>query len=271
MTVKLIAVDMDGTFLDSRMRFDKRRFFEQYQKMKEQGIRFVVASGNQYYQLKSFFGEIQDELSYVAENGALVMEQGEEVFSVAVPEKDIRLILEELVLHEQLSVVLCGRKSAYVLNSVSNQFYERINKYYHRLQRVATFSEVEDRILKFALAVPEEETDEMRTLLHARIGAYITPVSSGHGSVDLIVPGFHKAHGIQLLQERWDIADEETMAFGDSPNDIEMLRHVQYSFAMANAREEVKQVARFHAPHHNQSGVLEIIDQCLRKEGPFSE
>jgi FMN hydrolase / 5-amino-6-(5-phospho-D-ribitylamino)uracil phosphatase len=37
--------------------------------MKEEGICFVVASGNQYYQLKSFFDDFQDELCYVAENG----------------------------------------------------------------------------------------------------------------------------------------------------------------------------------------------------------
>jgi len=56
MTIKLIAVDMDGTFLNNQMEYDKERFFKQYVKMKELGIRFVVASGNQYYQLKSFFG-----------------------------------------------------------------------------------------------------------------------------------------------------------------------------------------------------------------------
>lgn len=54
MTIKLIAVDMDGTFLNKEMGYDKERFLKQYAKMKEQGIRFVVASGNQYYQLKSF-------------------------------------------------------------------------------------------------------------------------------------------------------------------------------------------------------------------------
>lgn len=270
MAIKLIAVDMDGTFLDSRMKFDERRFFEQYRKMKEQGIRFVVASGNQYYQLKSFFGEVQDELGYVAENGAFVLDRGEEVFSVSIPEGDIPLILEELVLHERLLVVLCGKKSGYILESAPDHFFARMNKYYHRLKRVSRYEEVDDQILKIALNCPEEETMPIRDLLHERIGTYITPVASGHGSIDLIVPGFHKAHGIQLLQERWNISDEETMAFGDNENDIEMLQHVKYSFAMANAKEAVKRSARFQAPHHNESGVLQIIDQCLAKEGLFS-
>ncbi|HAS9941873.1 TPA: HAD hydrolase family protein, partial [Salmonella enterica subsp. enterica serovar Typhimurium] len=40
--------------------------------MKKRGIEFVVASGNQYYQLISFFPELKDAISFVAENGALV-------------------------------------------------------------------------------------------------------------------------------------------------------------------------------------------------------
>ncbi len=51
MSIKLIAVDMDGTFLSNQKTYNRERFMAQYQQMKAQGIRFVVASGNQYYQL----------------------------------------------------------------------------------------------------------------------------------------------------------------------------------------------------------------------------
>lgn len=54
MGIKLIAVDMDGTFLSDQKSYNRERFMAQYQQMKAQGIRFVVASGNQYYQLISF-------------------------------------------------------------------------------------------------------------------------------------------------------------------------------------------------------------------------
>ncbi|CAM4064172.1 hydrolase [Klebsiella pneumoniae] len=54
MSIKLIAVDMDGTFLSDAKTYNRPRFLAQYQRMREQNIRFVVASGNQYYQLISF-------------------------------------------------------------------------------------------------------------------------------------------------------------------------------------------------------------------------
>ena len=47
MSVKLIAVDMDGTFLSDAKTYNRPRFLNQYQRMREQNIRFVVASGNQ--------------------------------------------------------------------------------------------------------------------------------------------------------------------------------------------------------------------------------
>lgn len=76
MGIKLIAVDMDGTFLSDQKTYNRERFLAQYQQMKTQGIRFAVASGNQYYQLISFFPEIAHEISFVAENGGWVVSEG---------------------------------------------------------------------------------------------------------------------------------------------------------------------------------------------------
>ena len=74
MTVKVIVTDMDGTFLNDAKQYDRSRFLAQFAQLQQQGIEFVVASGNQYYQLISFFPEIRDRISFVAENGALVVQ-----------------------------------------------------------------------------------------------------------------------------------------------------------------------------------------------------
>lgn len=55
MTIKMIAVDMDGTFLDDQKEYNRERFEKIFRQLQEKGIKFVVASGNQYFQLKSFF------------------------------------------------------------------------------------------------------------------------------------------------------------------------------------------------------------------------
>lgn len=49
--IKLVAVDMDGTFMRNDYTYDITRFRAVLSRMKEVGCEFVVASGNQYYQL----------------------------------------------------------------------------------------------------------------------------------------------------------------------------------------------------------------------------
>lgn len=271
MAVKLIAVDMDGTFLDDEKNYDQERFFRQYQKMKEQGIRFVVASGNQYYQLMSFFEPIHEEISFVSENRAFVVMQGKELFSVDIPKRDVRFVMDELMRHTNISVVVCGKESAYVLEDLPEDVFVEAKRYYPRLKRVPTFHGVEDQILKFALACPPDKTRQLQELLHTKIRKVVTPVSSGHGSIDLIVPEFHKASGLQRLQKVGHIQPDEMMAFGDGGNDIEMLKHVKYGFAMENGSEEVKKAARYAAPSNNESGVLAVIEQYFAKVGPFKD
>lgn len=83
MTIKVIVTDMDGTFLDDAKKYDHARFMVQYQELKKRDIEFVVASGNQYYQLISFFPELKDEISFVAENGALVLNMANSCFTVS--------------------------------------------------------------------------------------------------------------------------------------------------------------------------------------------
>ena len=55
--VKAIAVDMDGTFLDSKKNYDKDRFEKIFKALKERNIEFIAASGNQFAKLQSIFGE----------------------------------------------------------------------------------------------------------------------------------------------------------------------------------------------------------------------
>lgn len=75
--IKLVAIDMDGTFARSDYTYDIPRFKAILSRMKEVGAQLVVASGNQYYQLRSLFPDDHNELSFVAENGALVKDKKE--------------------------------------------------------------------------------------------------------------------------------------------------------------------------------------------------
>lgn len=270
MSIKMIVVDMDGTFLDDRMGFDRRRFGLQYAALKARGIKFVVASGNQYYQLTSFFPQIAGDTAFVAENGAYIVDRGQDVFCGRIDGDHYNKVINTLAEIPYLDVIVCAKNSAYLQESAGPVFYRQMNKYYHRLAWVADFSGISDQVFKFALTLPDEKLPEFMAFIATALADLITPVSSGHGSVDLILPGRHKANGLRILQKQWGIKDHEVVAFGDGGNDIEMLRQAGFGYAMANAPKKIKDAARYETTANNDSGVLRIIDKILASAPPFA-
>lgn len=109
MSIKLIAVDMDGTFLSDAKTYNRPRFLAQYQRMREQNIRFVVASGNQYYQLISFFPEIAHQIAFVAENGGWVVSGNEDVFNCQLPVHHFNAVVDHLQTLPNIEIIACGK------------------------------------------------------------------------------------------------------------------------------------------------------------------
>lgn len=269
MPIKLIAVDMDGTFLDDEKRYDKTRFMAQYAQLKERGIRFVVASGNQYYQLVHYFEAIQHDIAFVAENGAYVVDAGEEIHCGKFAREEVARILDVLAAIPDIHLIVCGKNSAYAHTSMPQAVVDKMSNHYRRLKKVEDFSEVDDIIFKFSLGVQNEVIPTLLKKLASEVGDITQPVSSGFGFIDLIVPGLHKANGLSLLQARWGIHEDDVVAIGDSDNDLEMLRHARYSFAMANASPAVAEVASYSTESNNQQGALNVIARVINGDAPF--
>lgn len=271
--VKMVAVDKDGTFLDDKKQFNRARFHACYQQMKQRGIKFVVASGNQYYQLKSFFPDIASEIAFVAENGAWIIDRDEELFCGSFSRQDIDAVLDTLHNgnYPELRYILCGRESAYYFEGIDEKWLVKMRHYCHRLKAIRSLDEVaDDKLFKFALNLSDDYVEPLMADIERLHHGAAAATSSGHGSVDLIVPGNHKGHGLDLLGQRWGIDRSEILVFGDGGNDLEMLQQSGFSFAMANAPQKVKDAARFAAPSNNEEGVLQVIEQMLAGKPPFN-
>lgn len=78
------------------------------------------------------------------------------------------------------------------------------------------------------------------------------PVSSGKGTA------------VEFLQQALSIGKEETMAFGDNQNDMDMLRCAGKSFAVANARDELKEIATGICGSYGEDGVLRELKKLLK-------
>ena len=86
---------------------------------------------------------------------------------------------------------------------------------------------------------------------------------SGQIWLDITDKGVNKGLAINKLQELLNIKHEETMVFGDYLNDLEMMESAYHSYAMENAHDDLKKVARFRAKKNTENGVVEKIKEVL--------
>jgi len=267
--VKLIAVDMDGTFLNSQKTYDKQRFQVILDELKKRKIRFVVASGNQYAQLASFFPEYIEDITFIAENGMLILDKGEILFEKHFSKELILAVTVYLKeTYPGIQMVINGMKASYLERRMSSKFKQLIQFYcpaYEWVEDLLALDFENEKYIKFVLDVPPSKTESISQDLSEKFSKEILPVSSGHGNIDLIVPGNDKANGLKILSDRWKISPQEMMAFGDGQNDLTMLKYVGHSYAMSNAAPVVKQAAKYEAPHNNKNGVLQVLEEYLFK------
>ncbi len=266
MTKRLVAVDMDGTFLNSQQDFDRHYFLDLYPRMQQEQVTFVVASGNQDAQLRAFFPHTADSIWFVSDNGALVKRPDQTVvysakMAPSVYQHAIRVLEQLKDVHPIVSAV----KSAYILASEPQSFAEMTGRYYYKLQQVAQWDEIEDTVLKLGMSVPDDQTANIVNLLRTELKDELIPVSSGHGDIDLIIPHTHKANAIKQVANQLAIPMTNVVAFGDGGNDVEMLKEAGQGFAMANAPQAIQAIADDVAPDHNQNGVLVTIENLLNQ------
>ena len=132
---KLIATDMDGTFLRDDMTYDRDLFATLHEKMQAQGIQWVVASGNQYFQLTSFFEAFPDTI-YVAENGAYIRDANKVYALSSFENGAIQPILTKLTSIPDLKILVCGQSSAYALKTTDADHIATARQYYKQLRLV---------------------------------------------------------------------------------------------------------------------------------------
>ena len=147
--IRLIAVDMDGSLLDDEKRIHDD-FWPLLDELARRDILLCPASGRQYATLRRQFG--RDELVYIAENGAYVVQHDEQISVDALDLGTARKVVETVRAADRLDVgtVLCGKRSAYV-ERTDDAFLDQARPYYARLDMVEDLTAVDDEVLKVAV------------------------------------------------------------------------------------------------------------------------
>lgn len=269
MTIKLVAFDMDGTFLNDQNTYDHARFGDLLTKLRAQGIRVVAASGSQYQRLQTQFQEFQDQMDFVSQNGAVVHSNGQLLLATAMPADAVAATLD--VIHHQFSAndiaehLVVGVNAAYVDNQISQDAFQLTHRYYDHLLRVPDLATVtpqrlHDQVTSIGVTFAAHvDFPTVMANLRQALPAELASQTSGYNTELISESSVNKAVGLRQLQDKYQIADDEIMTFGDNENDLSMLQLTPYGYAVENAMPAVKaQVSHFTGTNNDQ-GVMNVL------------
>lgn len=240
--IQLIATDMDGTLLDEEKQLPAQ-LPALLEELYRRDITFAVASGRSHMMLTNLFGELAEEIIFICDNGACVMYPHEAPLLHSLPKDVIHQILDACRSLSAGVPVLCGFHHIYYPENDNAAMQHEIQRYY-RDPQVVPYDDlyaVDEPILKVALCDTNGPAKESYPVMHEALGDAYELLISGDCWMDIMCKGVTKGAALQGLQERMGITPAETMAFGDYDNDISMLQHAEFSYAMENASERVRQ------------------------------
>ncbi|GAA2918757.1 HAD family hydrolase [Streptomyces thioluteus] len=120
-------------------------------------------------------------------------------------------------------------------------------------------------VLKLLAHHPELAPDDFLARARAAAGAHGSFTrSSPTALLEISGPGVSKASTLARYCAGHGITPEEVVAFGDMPNDLEMLCWAGTSYAMANAHPDVLAATTHRTAGNNDDGVAEVIERILR-------
>mgnify|MGYP002711560739 CR=1 FL=1 len=114
----------------------------------------------------------------------------------------------------------------------------------------------------FADSSPEKRNG-IRRVVEEKFGDKVDVVFPGDDFVDVHKKGVNKAEAVRFLCEKEGISTDEVMAFGNTENDVPLLKMAGVSYAVANADEVAKKAASHLCLSNEEDGVAKEIEKLL--------
>lgn len=263
--IRLIASDIDGTLVPDGTDQINTDIYEAIRRLSDKGITFVGASGRQYASIRRLFRPVSDMIYYVTDGGGMVIHNGAILASVPIEASIVHELAEDILSISECDVMLCGEKSTYAPDAGSRMFHWLKDDYHFDImEKKDIYAPLDDKIVKVSLYHPADaEGVAMRSGFTDKWKNRLKVSCAGSQWMDCMHPEANKGTALKKIQEKLGITPEETMTFGDNINDIEMLSQSAFSYAVGNARDEVKRTARYIADTNVNDGVLKELNKLL--------
>jgi Cof subfamily protein (haloacid dehalogenase superfamily) len=120
-------------------------------------------------------------------------------------------------------------------------------------------------VIKVLVKVPGARSDDLLATARPVLAGIATPTHSNaaDGMLEIGAPGVSKAAALARVAGHLGVVAADVVAFGDMPNDVEMLRWAGQSYAMAGGHPEAIAAAKGVAPPCEQDGVAQVVEALL--------
>lgn len=248
---KLLFFDIDGTILDEEKNIPVG-VKEAIAQAKQNGHEIVIATGRSPFTAKIILDTLNID-SFVCYNGQIVQYKGKILHKGFLDKKELHQLTNFAKEREQPVVYM--DEFEFVSNLPNHQdVFESISSLKLALPRVEEdFYETNDiyQALVFCDSDMQKQYEDAFPNLKF--------VRWHRVSCDVLPKGVSKAKGINLLLNYSGKSKEDTIAFGDGINDIEMLGFVGTGVAMGNAVDELKKHATFITDDVSQNGLVNAM------------
>lgn len=276
MPIRLIAVDMDGTFLDDEKQIPRENL-EAFRCCAQKGIHLVPATGRIPMGVPEELRTLPGVRYVISANGACIYDylKQQEIASCRM-EPSLAAFLMELARDSGDDIMY----DAYLdgIGCTTAYFYENIGRYtesrviealIRRTRRVVgdniSYIKTKNRpVDKVNMFFPDlNARSRMRERLREVPG--IVVASSLTNNLEINARGADKGSALLRLAACLGVAAEETMAFGDGENDQTMIEAAGIGVAMENAVPALRGAADYITAANNEAGVARAIERFILK------
>lgn len=278
--VRVLALDLDGTLLNSRKEISPRNLAA-VTAARDAGVHIAIITGRRYPAAKRVVEKLPGDPVLVLHNGGLVIENSSPV-RVRPLERSVAGAVVAFARERGADPVVHyghrGEGLLYVENASPS--HTLLAYYLHKSHPdVRVFENLESVIaqegddpLQVMFGGSMQEMKELAAALEERrfeASALRTVYPSDDLSlIDVVGPTVDKAEALRFLCARWDVAMEAVLAIGDNWNDRSMLLAAGIGCVMANADEELRSLGLVEAPGNDEDGVAAMIERFILERVP---
>ncbi len=257
----MVVTDLDGTLLDeSGMKISERNL-DALNRAAAAGARVVVATGRPIWWLGPVIEAGFTGIA-VCMNGAVVYDvaAGEIIAASPLTSDTMQTFVTGLEEQTDTFSLAVERLGISLQACIAEHDYDHpwAFGYFKRADRAELLAEPAAKLLV------RGRGDSRSLALAARaVGAEEVSItySTDDGLIEVAAAGVNKGTALAELAGRWGIDRKDVIAFGDMPNDLEMLHWAGFSVGMGNAHPDVAAIVSEVGAHHHEDAVAQILER----------